>query len=405
MIVDKAFPTNHLWSTDHLWCVIPVYNNQETVKKIALECRSYLSQVLVVDDGSTDTDVTALFADTDITVLRHDTNQGKGQAILTALSYVNHHHGRFMITIDADGQHFPRDLEKFIPLLQDDEPVIVIGCRRFEGENIPSKSHFGRKLANFWLRVETGVSIDDGQSGFRAYPVKYLSRMNLTGSHYDFETEILAKAVWSGLHLKSVEIEVWYPEPQFRVSSFRPLLDNFRISCMHTRLVARHLYPIPHRQLVSSNKKPSFDLSMIRHPVRFLKALLKENATPAGLAASAAVGMFLAVLPLIAVHTLIILYVATRLHLNKVMALSIQNLAMPPFMPMVCIQIGYYLRHGFWLTDISCQVVFSQLTERLWEWLLGSLIVAPIAAALVGLLIYLLTFCLQQKLYSKRLKI
>jgi glycosyltransferase involved in cell wall biosynthesis len=224
-----------------IWCVIPVCNNKDTVKAVAAECRCYLRHVLVVDDGSTDADVPALFADTDIPVLRHEKNRGKGRAILTGLEFVKAQGGRFMITIDADGQHYPKDIEKFIPLLQTDETAIVIGTRRFDGENIPESSRFGRKFANFWLYAETGVFIDDCQSGFRAYPVQPLSRIPLHGSYYDFEAEVLARAVWAGLKLKTVDIDVWYPEPALRVSSFRPFLDNFRLSCMHTRLMGERL--------------------------------------------------------------------------------------------------------------------------------------------------------------------
>lgn len=383
-------------STDHIWCVIPVFNNKDTVKNIATGCRSYLRHIVVVDDGSTDIDVSALFSGSDVVVLRHEKNMGKGQTILTALRYIEKQGGRFMLTIDADGQHYPRDIKKFIPLLQDDETVIVVGCRKFDGGHIPGKSKFGRKFANFWLRVEAGVSIDDCQSGFRAYPVKYLSQIKLHGSYYDFESEVLARAVWAGLRLKQVDVDVWYPEPQYRVSSFRPILDNIRISCMHTRLIGRCLLPFPHRKLVSAPAK-FFDSDALFHPVKFLKKLLKENATPLGLAVSATVGIFLAVLPLISIHTLVIIYVTTRLHLNKVMAVSIQNVCMPPFIPILCIELGHYMRYGRWLTEISWDVVFGQIQHRLFEWLLGSLIVAPIAALIMGLVVFFATSALQKK--------
>ncbi|MEW5804638.1 MAG: DUF2062 domain-containing protein [bacterium] len=388
--------------TEHIWCVIPVFNNKNTIERIVTECRSFLSHVLVVDDGSTDCDVSALLSGCDVTVLRHEKNRGKGEAILTALKYVDSCGGRFMITIDADGQHYPRDMEKFIPLLQEDDAVMVIGCRKFlprslaGGDTIPGKSRFGRKFANFWLRIEAGVSIDDCQSGFRAYPVRYLMQMAFKGSRYDFEAEILARAVWAGLRLKTVDIDVFYPEPQLRVSSFRPLKDNIRISWMHTRLVTRRLLPIPHRRRVSSAES-RFEMSILFHPVKMLRLLLQENATPGGLAAAAAVGMFLAVLPLISIHTLVIIYVATRLHLNKIMAINIQHLAMPPFIPAACIELGYYLRYGRWLTEFSARVIFNQFTERLWEWLLGSLIIAPVAAIVVGFVVFVATFALQRR--------
>lgn len=232
---------NNSSAADLIWCVLPVYNNGRTVKGIADECRLYLNNVLVVDDGSTDADIPGMFAETDISVIRHEENRGKGEAIITAAKYIAEKGGLFMITIDADGQHYPENINEFVPLLLDDDSSIVIGCRNFNAENIPGSSRFGRKFANFWLRVETGVSISDCQSGFRAYPVKHLLRLKLHGAHYDFESEVLARAVWAGLELKTVEVDVWYPEPQKRISAFRPVLDNIRISIMHARLVGRRI--------------------------------------------------------------------------------------------------------------------------------------------------------------------
>lgn len=227
--------------TDRIWCVIPVYNNCATVKSVADKCSLYLKNILVVDDGSTDANIAQMFAGSDIKVISHEKNRGKGEAIISAAKYIAEKDGLFMITIDADGQHYPKDLKKFIPLLQDDETSIVVGCRNFNIKNVPGSSRFGRKFASFWLRVETGITLNDCQSGFRAYPLKYISRMKFYGSHYDFEAEILARAVWAGLKLKTVDIEVWYPKSQERISAFKPITDNVRISLMHTRLVGRRL--------------------------------------------------------------------------------------------------------------------------------------------------------------------
>ena len=382
--------------SEAVWCVIPVYNNRETVRDVALACRHCLEHVIVVDDGSTDIDVASLLEGSDITVLKHETNLGKGRAILTALRHVTAKGGRFMITLDGDGQHDPKDLEKFIPLLQEDETALVVGCRDFSYPHIPSGSRFGRVFANFWLRVETGVSVDDCQSGFRAYPVRHLNALKLTGAHYDFETEVLAKAVWAGLTIKTVAIDVWYPKEGKRVSHFKPFLDNFRISCMHTYLVMRCLLPWPHRKLVQDPSK-RFSFDVFRHPVTFIKKLLKENATPEGLAASAGVGILLATLPLLFVHTIVIIYVTARLHLNKIMAVSIQNLCNPPLVPFACIELGHYMKYGRWLTEVSKEDVFGQISVWLSDWLLGSLIIGPILAVVVGVGVFFIARTVHEK--------
>ncbi len=370
-----------------IWAVVPAFNNKDTVFEVARKCRQQLRHVLVVDDGSTDIAVEKLFSGTDIVVLRHARNLGKGAAIRTALEYICKEQGEVMFTIDADGQHHPEDIGRFIPLLTQDPGAIIVGARDFNSPNVPGKSRFGRAFSNFWLRLETGQAIDDSQSGFRAYPVKYLSRMHLDGRRYDFEVEVLTRAAWSGLQLKQVPINVFYPPAEMRVSSFRPVLDNLRIALMHTRLVARRLLPVPYPKLI---KRPSggYARSLLTHPVKLLKVLLKEHATPLGLAVSAGVGMLLGVLPLVSVHILVIIYVASRLHLNKVMAVGVQNLCMPPFVPAACIELGHFILHKQWLTDITWKTVFGEIPKRLWEWLLGSLILAPVLAAIVGVAVF-----------------
>ena len=203
-----------------IWCVVPVYNNGGTVKNVALGCREHLARVLVVDDGSMDVDVAALFVDTDIEVLRHSENRGKGAALLSALEYIRQRGGQWMVCVDADGQHNPDDLPIFFPNLGKDPDSIVVGARDFSGPNIPGGSKFGRKFSNFWIKLECGASVSDSQSGFRAYPVELLSQMKLRGNRYDFEVEVLTKAVWYGLSIEEVPISVHYPPKDERISHF-----------------------------------------------------------------------------------------------------------------------------------------------------------------------------------------
>lgn len=235
---------------ESVWCAVPVFNNRVTVRQVVAECRAILPHVLVVDDGSTDADLRELLADLDVTVLRHELNRGKGQALLTASRYVEAQGGEYMITIDADGQHLPSDIAVFLPLLKEETPGIIIGCRDFNTENVPASSRFGRSFANFWLKVETGVTVGDCQSGFRAYPVRYINQISFKGSYYDFEAEVLAKAAWAGLALRTVTVDVIYPKPEERVSSFKPFLDNLRLTGIHSMLVGRRMLPIPHKKLV-----------------------------------------------------------------------------------------------------------------------------------------------------------
>jgi glycosyltransferase involved in cell wall biosynthesis len=369
-----------------VWCAVPVFNNAATIQDVVARCRRQAERVLVVDDGSTDADLTSLLAGSGATVLRHEPNLGKGAAIRTALRHAASEGATWLVVLDGDGQHDPEDLAAFVPVLAEDTDSIVIGRRDFNTPNVPGGSRFGRAFSDFWLRLETGSRVEDSQSGFRAYPVAHMARLRTTAQRYGFEVEVLARALWAGLRVKHVTVRVHYPPSEHRVSSFHPFRDNFRISCVHTRLVCRRLWPFPPRRLVRGESDTGH---LLRHPARFLRRLMVENATPGGLAAAAAVGIFLATVPLISLHTVAILYVAARLNLNKVTAFSVQHLCVPPFVPFICIEVGHWLLNGKWLTEASRQTVVNEAPLRLWEWLLGSMLVAPVLSLLVAGVVFL----------------
>jgi len=365
---------------------IPAYNNAATVARTVAGCLRHVSRVLVVDDGSRDADLTRLLESRDgLTVLRHAVNRGKGCALRTALRHVAEQGGRVMIALDGDGQHDPDDLPKFLAVLRETPDALVIGCRDFSAPAVPAASRCGRRWANFWVRMLTGRDPGDAQSGFRAYPVEPLRKLRLRGRRYEFETEALVKAAWGGLPFRTVDVAVSYAAQQRALSSFRPWRDNLLITHAHVLLVLRRLLPWPHRRLVPAKTGLR---ELLTHPQRFMRALLHEHASPSALALSAAVGVFLATLPLISLHMIVIFYVTTRFNLNRVMALSVQNLCMPPLVPFLCIQLGHLLRTGRWLTEATRETLVHQAHYRLLEWLLGSLILAPLLAALAWLAVF-----------------
>jgi glycosyltransferase involved in cell wall biosynthesis len=378
-------------STVSVWGVIPVYNNAATILSVAERIlKQQIDGVLVIDDGSNDCNVAeTLSGIAGITVLAHEHNMGKGKAIQTALKYLNERNVTYMITIDGDGQHYPEDIEHFLPVLAEDDHSIIIGVRDFSARHIPGSSNVGRKFSNFWIMVETGCKVADAQSGFRAYPVKYISQLHFISSYYNFEIEVLTKAAWAGITLKSVPVRVWYPEnPEDRVSSFRPFLDNFRITLINIHLVGLRILPIPHKQLVRTADDAKSVKDFIRHPLLALRELLVENATPCGLAAAAGVGAFFSILPVPGFHTAAIIYAAVRLHLNKIMAVNIQHFFMPPLIPLLCIETGYFIRHGQWLTEISFDTVCKQLGSRIIEWWIGAAVLVIPLSLLTALAVY-----------------
>lgn len=377
--------------------VIPVFNHGKTLRDVARRCLTY-GEVLIVDDGSTD-DGLSTVRDLELTVVSHSENAGKGQAILTAAEKACELGKTHIITIDADGQHFPEDIPAFIVAINESPETIFVGSRNFTGQNVPGASKFGRSFSNFWLRVQTGTKLSDVQSGFRAYPVEIFPVIKTSERRYAFEVEILVKSAWAGYELKDLPIEVYYPKASERVSHFNVLKDNIQISLLNTRLTMRSFVPVPHRQY---DKDEEGKVTPI-HPLRSLRILLSKNETPLNLAISGAVGMLLGTLPLIALHSIAIILFCGFFRLSKITGLAVSQLCIPPLVPALCIEAGYFMRHGQFLTEISLQTLGYEALERFYEWVLGSLVLAPLFALLMGITIYIMAFIVKRFLAMKPL--
>lgn len=371
--------------TPRVLVAVPVYNHAPTLRAVVLGLLERHPHVLVVDDGSDDLEPEVL-AGLPVRMVRHGRNRGKGAAIRTAALEARRQGMSHIVTIDADGQHDPADLPLFLEAVAADPLAVIVGARDFNTENVPGSSRFGRAFSNFWLRVQTGVILSDVQSGYRAYPLNVLENLRCTENRYSFEVEVLVRAAWAGFRLREVNIRVHYPPKGERVSHFRAFMDNARISLLNTRLTIRAIMPVPHRKF---GEDEAGRVSPI-HPLKSLRILLRDDATPAGLGLSAALGIFLGTLPLIGIHSIAILLAAGWLRWNKIAALAASQLCMPPLVPALCIEAGHYLRHGIFLTEISLRTLGYEAPQRLWEWILGSMLLAPLLAALTGAAVWVL---------------
>ncbi|MBN1864479.1 MAG: glycosyltransferase family 2 protein [Victivallales bacterium] len=227
---------------EYIWTIIPVYNHAVELRQVVCKTLENCPRVLVVDDGSTDAVVADLLSGTGAEVVSHSRNMGKGHALRTGFEYVAGRGCKYAITLDADGQHNPEDIQIFLPHISPDGRTIVLGTRDFGSSNVPGKSKFGRGFSNFWIKWQTGREVHDSQSGFRAYPGELIRNVRCLSGHYDFETEILVRGIWMGMDVKNVNISVHYPKKGVRISHFRTFSDNLRISRLHTRLTFERMF-------------------------------------------------------------------------------------------------------------------------------------------------------------------
>lgn len=363
--------------------VIPVFNHAGTLRQVVEETLAVHPDVLVVDDGSTDGGADTI-RDLPVQIVNHEENKGKGQAILTAASFAREKGKTHFITLDADGQHYPSEIPAFMEAIAAEPRAIAVGARNFSGPNVPKISKFGREFSNFWLRVQTGERLSDVQCGFRAYPVAIFDAIKTRETRFAFEVEVLVKSAWAGYPLRDVPIQVYYPKPEERISHFKKFKDNVEISLLNTRLTMRSFMPVPHCKY---EEDESGKVSAI-HPMRSLRLLLTQDETPFALAVAAALGMLLGTLPLIGLHCLSIVFVCGYFKLSKITGLAVSQLCIPPFVPALCIEAGYFMRNGEFLTDISLETLGYQFLDRAWEWILGALVVGPVFALVVGVIVY-----------------
>ncbi len=377
---------------DQVLLVIPFYNHDQTLAQVVAASQEAGWQVLVVDDGS---DRPASSAALGCQVVRLPKNCGKGAAILKGAEVARKQGFAALLTMDADGQHAPADGLHLLAMAQKEWPALIIGNRRMDGEHVPGASLFGRAFSNFWVRLETGLSLADTQSGMRLYPVAELCHLSFRTRRYDFEIESLVRLAWANIPILSADIAVHYPPAAERISHFHQLRDNARLSLLHTVLVLRALWPWPHQQLVPAKKKGG--PSLLLHPIKLFKVLLTEHTTPLQIGTAVWLGIFLGALPLIAVHTLAIIYACHKLHLNKMAAVAASQLCMPPLVPFLCIQIGFSLRFGHFLSEFTMETLVHQVGFRLWEYLLGSLVLGPLLGLVVGLASYFTALAIQRR--------
>ena len=219
--------------------IIPTYNNQTTLAQVIDRCLAVTSHLIVVNDGSTDDTARLLepYVPQGVKVIAYPRNRGKGYALRCGLEKACAMGYDYAVTLDADGQHFPEDVPQLLaPLETSEEPLLVVGSRAFDADGMPHSNQWANRFSNFWFRLQTGISLPDTQSGFRAYPLGSLPPLRWLTRRYESELELLVWSAWRGVRLKAVEVRVYYPPKDERVTHFRPWADFARISLLNAVL-------------------------------------------------------------------------------------------------------------------------------------------------------------------------
>jgi glycosyltransferase involved in cell wall biosynthesis len=201
--------------------VIPAYNASKTVGDVVRGALKYIPRVIVADDGSEDDSAGAAYA-SGAEVIRIDRNRGKGNALKLLFRKAREEGYDAVISLDADGQHDPDEIPKFLAAHNTHPGEIIVGSRMKEKDKIPRGRYNSMHIARFYISLFANQFIEDTQCGFRLYPLQDIERITLMTERYVTESELLMKAGDMGMNIRFVGIRTIYGE---NGSHFRPIKD------------------------------------------------------------------------------------------------------------------------------------------------------------------------------------
>jgi glycosyltransferase involved in cell wall biosynthesis len=211
--------------------IVPAYLEEGRIGKVVRRILEVVRPVIVIDDGSPDRTAEEAAAAGAI-VLRHDHNRGKGAALHTGFAYAKAHAFEYLITLDADGQHAPGDIPRFLEAYARTGLPVLVGNRMDDPRTMPLARRLTNRFMSGYLSREMKQFVPDTQCGFRLYRCDILPAAAPDSAGYAAESEILLHLAAAGVKMGSVPITVIY---QDEVSKIRPVRDTIRFFKMVRR--------------------------------------------------------------------------------------------------------------------------------------------------------------------------
>lgn len=386
--------------------VIPTYNNAGTIASVIEDVRNYVSDIIVVVDGSSDSTMSIINNFTDIVIVNYAKNIGKGNAIQLGFKKALELGFDYVLTIDSDGQHFADDIPAFIETISDNPEALIVGSRNISADGMPSKNTFANKFSNFWFWAETNIKLPDTQSGFRLYPIFLLRKMKFYTKKYEFEIEILVRSAWKNINIIPIPIKVYYPPEDERISHFRPLPDFTRISILNTVLVIiTLLWILP---------KKAFTYLYTNKFTKVIKdQLTAHNEKRWKISAAMGFGIMMGILPIWGFQMLAAVFLAHLLKLNKIIVLAFSNISLPPLIPIIIYfsyKTGGLIMHN--PVEITTNTIYrlkdqvlhggfykalNEFGYSILQYIIGSFLLAIILGLLTAIISYIIVIIAKKK--------
>ena len=193
---------------------IPVFNERKYVQHVLAKVSNIHSEIVVVDDGSTDGTAELLAGRSDIHLIRHNRNLGYGQSLIDGFNYADHCGYDWVITMDCDEQHEPERIPDFIRAIETDSWDIISGSRylqHLDGDDLPpaDRRTINAKITDL-VNETFGWNLTDSFCGFKAHRVSAMRQLHLTETGYAFPMQFWPQVFRAGLRVTEIPVRLIY---------------------------------------------------------------------------------------------------------------------------------------------------------------------------------------------------
>jgi glycosyltransferase involved in cell wall biosynthesis len=213
-------------SSQNIFAVIPAYNEGRHIKKVVEETQNYLP-VLVVDDGSKD-DTAQAAGEAGATVFSLQPNQGKGVALRQGFQEALARGCEAVVMLDADGQHAPGEIPRFLDCYAQHHSDLIIGERDYR--QMPPLRRTTNTFGRWSFSLALGHYVPDNQSGYRLLSRRMLE-LTLQGreARFEYEVEMIVQCVKAGYRMDWVPISTIYADEVSHIQPVRHVIKWFQL--------------------------------------------------------------------------------------------------------------------------------------------------------------------------------
>jgi glycosyltransferase involved in cell wall biosynthesis len=195
--------------SSNIAAIMPAYNEEKNIQEVVEKCKKFTDNIIVINDGSID-NTQKIAEKMNITLINHETNLGKGEAIKTATHYIleNMKEIEYVVIVDTDMQYNPEDSEKLLDPIKNNEADFVMGYRNWK--EVPIHHRIGNHVWRIFFNTLFKTKLKDVSCGFVAMNKKALESIDDIYGGYIIESSMLIQCIIKNLRIKQVPVSVKY---------------------------------------------------------------------------------------------------------------------------------------------------------------------------------------------------